>query len=87
MAALHAEGEREVRYVEEIGYHLYGELRLGLRIKAADDLRSAHLYLGVLELYTLAAEAAAEIEGARLFEVQGYEFTFSCHPQRMIGQQ
>jgi hypothetical protein len=61
----------QISYAEDTGYHIYGELRLGLRLSAADDTRSAQQYLKVLEHYTLVAEVAAAIEGAHILEVQG----------------
>lgn len=60
-----------LRFSEETGFHIYGELRLKLSLSASEDTSSAQQYLGVIQAYAAAASACALEIGADILEVQG----------------
>lgn len=55
----------------ERGFHVYGELRLSLKMTAAEDTRDAQRYLSILQDYATIADACARETQAELLEVQG----------------
>lgn len=58
-------------FSDTIGFHVYGELNLTLKLTAAKDARDAQRLLRILQEYTLIAEACATESSAVLLEVQG----------------
>ena len=40
-------------FADEIGFHYYGDLRLNLKLSAADDTQNAQKYLQILQVYLL----------------------------------
>lgn len=58
-------------YARERGFHIYGELRLTLKLTSADDVTDAQRYLDILQTYATVADSCARSFGASLLEVQG----------------
>jgi hypothetical protein len=65
------DSNRPYLFADVRGFHIYAELDLSLRLTAAEDPQDAQLFLGILQEYTLIAEACATRVGARVLEVQG----------------
>ncbi|MFZ2655589.1 MAG: hypothetical protein WAX69_11725 [Victivallales bacterium] len=61
----------DVSYSEETGFHIYGELRLNMKLTAAEDVEDARKYLKILETYANIADICSKDIGASLLEVQG----------------
>lgn len=65
-----------VHFSDVTGFHIYGDLRLHLRLAAAEDARNADKYLDILEQYAQIAEGCCTPSGATLLEVQGERLHF-----------
>src|SRR2546421_9795801 len=65
-----------VQFSDVTAFHIYGDLRLRLRLAAAEDGRNADKYLDVLEQYAQIAEGCCAPSGATLLEVQGERLHF-----------
>lgn len=68
--------DREVRppqnpFTDVTGFHVYGELRLTLRLSAAEEAKDAQRFLLILQEYAAVADLFASQVGAQLLEVQG----------------
>jgi len=61
----------DIQCTKERGFHIYGELRLSLKMTAAEDTRDAQRYLSILQDYATIADACAREIQAELLEVQG----------------
>jgi len=61
----------EVDSSREVGFHIYGEIRLSLKMTAAEDTNDAQRYLSILQDYASIANACANVAQAELLEVQG----------------
>ncbi|MBP7828369.1 MAG: hypothetical protein KA248_00480 [Kiritimatiellae bacterium] len=61
----------DINCSKERGFHVYGELRLSLKMTAAEDTRDAQRYLSILQDYATIADACARETQAELLEVQG----------------
>jgi hypothetical protein len=65
-----------VQFSDVTGFHIYGDLRLRLRLAAAEEARNADKYLDILEQYAQIAEGCCAPSGATLLEVQGERLHF-----------
>jgi hypothetical protein len=61
----------DIQYRAERGFHIYGELRLSLKMTAAEDTRDAQRYLAVLQSYATIADTCARETQTELLEIQG----------------
>jgi hypothetical protein len=58
-------------FSNEIGWHLYVEIRLTLTLSASEDDASARTFLKTLEVFTRIVDEANKVEGAQILEHQG----------------
>lgn len=68
--------DREARfgfmpYSDTVGFHIYGEMNLTLKLTAAKETADAEKLLKILQEYTMIAEGCASVSSAVLLEVQG----------------
>src|SRR5579884_685470 len=63
-------------FTDIIGYHIYGELNLTLRLTAAETTEDAQRLLRILQEYTIIGEACATESQASLLEMQGERIHF-----------
>ena len=70
--------DREVvyGYADEVGFHLYAELRLTLNVSAPEDSDSINRYLNLVEQFAEIAQGAINLVGGRILEVQGQVIHF-----------
>jgi hypothetical protein len=58
-------------YSDTVGFHIYGEMNLTLKLTAAKETTDAEKLLKILQEYTMIAEGCASASSAVLLEVQG----------------
>src|SRR5437899_9953594 len=63
-------------FTDVVGYHVYGELNLKLKLTAAEETADAEKLIKILQEYTAIGEACADESQATLLEVHGERIHF-----------
>jgi hypothetical protein len=63
-------------YADEVGFHIYAELRLTLQVAAPEDSKAMNRYLDLIEQFAEISQGAIDLVSGRIFEVQGQVIHF-----------